>query len=190
MGYVEKPNLPRSWWIPLCIAAAMAVSYGLINGYLPQTALSHFANAGWFFTANFGVQILLRLIANRSLDRYPRQVLLGFGSVLIALSTICVVYWLNDVGLGICGLFYGIGSFYTTPSLVTWLVDLSPTRKGESMAVYNSAFGMGVAVGSMALGPIFMLVHASSTPFWVAGILAAFGLLSLFTSGTPEIVEH
>lgn len=173
-------GMPGSWRAPLLIATCMAVSYGAINAFLPQRALQSHANAGWFFLANFGVQILLRLIANRTLDRFARRVLLVFGALTMAISTVLLAYFSGDAALLLLGVLFGIGTFYVTPSVVAWLVELSPTRKGSSMAWYNAAFGAGVAVGAMVLVPVLVSIQAVHMIFWVAGLLNAAGLLAVW----------
>lgn len=186
----SKQNLvPRSWWTPLFITAFLAISYGAINAFLPQRASNLLSNAGWFFTANFGVQIVLRIVAARTLDRFPRQVLLAVGAGAMAVATILLAYATNNVSLFVLGMVYGAGSFYSMPALVAWLIDRSETRKGSSMAAYNAAFGAGVALGSMSLGMILPLLPNSVLLFWIAGLFSAFGIMALFFPSRTSRVE-
>lgn len=183
----EQKMIPLSWWLPLCLAALMATSYGVINAYLPQNTARVHANAGWFFLANFGVQIVLRLVANRSLDKWNRQLLLASGALLMGISTILLAFIGGNMVLLLLGMVYGIGNFYVTPSLAAWLISLSETRRGSSMAAYNAAFGAGTALGAMILGPLFAFLHLTSVTFWVAGMLSVAGVTSLFVkTGTSS----
>lgn len=175
----EEPFLPKSWWLPLSLTGCMATSYGVINAYLPQRAILVHGNAGWFFVANFGIQIVLRLVAHKTLDRWNRSILLASGAILMAVSTVLLAYFVGNIGLLMLGTVYGIGTFYVTPSLVAWLIGLSEARKGFSMAAYNSAFGTGTALGAMVLGPLFTFLHLAGAVFWAAGLLSAVGVIGL-----------
>lgn len=175
----DEHVIPRSWWLPLYITTFIATSYGVMNAYLPQTAAHSHANAGWFFLANFGIQIVLRLVGNKTLDRWNRQVLLALGAGLMGIATILIAYFAGNTALLVLGIVYGVGNFYMTPSLVTWLITLSEPRKGSSMAAYNAAFGAGTALGALVLGPLFAVLNLSSVTFWVAGLLSVLGVTSL-----------
>jgi len=177
----KQQMVPRTWWLPLGLTALIATSYGVINAYLPQNAIHAGSNSGWFFVANFGIQILFRLVANKTLDRRNRQTLVAVGAFLMAVSTILLSYFASNGELLIFGAVYGIGNFYVTPSLVAWLISLSETRKGSSMSAYNAAFGAGVAFGAMILGPLFSFLDLPSITFWAAGLLGATGMTAVFS---------
>lgn len=73
------------------------------------------------------------------------------------------------------GIFFGIGTFYVTPSVVAWLIELSVSREGSSMAMYNAVFGAGVADGAMVLVPVLISLNLAHAIFWLAGLLSVVG---------------
>lgn len=113
--------------------------------------------AGWFFTATYCSEMLVRLLASKRLDRYDKRRLLAGAAAWLALCFALTSLVSRDWQVVAVGLAFGLGWGVAFPLLNALLFELSPPH----LRALNLNLGMFMFQGGFFLGP------------WLGGLLLA-----------------
>jgi predicted MFS family arabinose efflux permease len=96
----------------------------------------------------------------------------------------------GPASLAVAAVLYGAGiSGLSFPALAAWTVDRSGESRGAAMAAFFGSYDLAIALGAVALGPVYeRLGFAAVNLAGAAGIVAAAALALLPPSRRPETV--
>ena len=183
-GIYEKNTLPL-----LLSVILLSVGYGAVMTFFPLFAESIGVNAGTFFLIYAVVLALVRPVAGKRSDR------LGEAAVFLPAAVITVAALLTlgaANGLGgvvLAAVLYGIGIAASQPALQAAILRLVPKdRTGVANASLFTAFDLGIAAGSIALGWVAQM--AGYRAAFVAGAVSIGLSFVLFAARVrPRLAE-
>lgn len=126
--------------------------------------------AGWFFTATYCAEMLVRLVAAKRLDRHDKRRMLAGAAAWLALCFALTSLVSRDWQAVAVGFAFGLGWGVAFPLLNALLFELSPPH----LRALNLNLGMFMFQGGFFLGP------------WLGGLLLAGfggGVLFLASAG-------
>lgn len=144
-----------SGWAILVAGGLAGVGFGAIwtflADYLPQIGIDH---TTWFFVPYVAAAISTRLFLGDLSDRIGRRqaaapTLAGHALILLAMAVVAEPWHLIGIGL-VYGFCHGV--YY--PTLQAMLIERSGGKKSRAVAAATFAFGAGVIVASLGLGPV------------------------------------
>lgn len=145
----------------------------LVAIYAKQQGLD---NPGLFFTVYSAMIFLMRVVSGRLADRFGRPVVFLPGLAFVGTSMLLLSVATTPALLLLAAACYGLGQGLAGPALVAHTADLAPREvRGAAMSTYSlgfdlalsfGAWGIGVLVGALGVGPT--LQAAGLVPF--AGI--------------------
>lgn len=134
--------------------------------------------ASTYFFAYIAVQPLAGVLGDRvGLKRVLVAMVLLAGLGLLGLALFANSYWLLLLFMALHGA--GAGVYYPAAYSIT-LYTVPPERRGLSSAVINSGMSLGLALGLMAAGPLYLATASWRAPYTVMA-LPTLGLALLFT---------
>jgi len=166
------PLLNRSALLPAFCIFGMTLTYGTLISFLPgQAPKMGMENAGLFFTVYCLSTLLVRALAGGVSDRLGRvpvilPALFTVGASMMILSQSSS----QTMVLGAAAL-YGLGYGSAHPTIMALTVDRAGgDQRASAIATFYSAYNLGVAVGSLAMG---YLLAATSYAVMTAVVGAA-----------------
>lgn len=160
--------------LPLAVTVIfLSVGYGATLNFLPLYTESLDVNAGMFFLVYSLALLLVRPVAGRLADRFGEAAVISPGLLVTAAALFVLSTAKGPGSIVISAVLYGIGFGSAQPALQAATIRLvGPERTGVANASFLTAFDLGIAVGSMALG-------------WVAESL---GYRSLFMLSAGSVI--
>jgi MFS family permease len=144
-----------SGWAILVAGGLAGVGFGAIwtflADYLPSVGIGH---TTWFFVPYVAAAIATRLFMGDLSDRIGRRqaaapTLAGHALILLAMAVVSRPWHLVGIGL-VYGFCHGV--YY--PTLQAMLIERSGGKRSRAVAAATFAFGAGVIVASIGLGPV------------------------------------
>jgi predicted MFS family arabinose efflux permease len=119
-----------------------------------------------------------RIPAGWVVDRTKHPSLYAIGGVLIgSIVTALLPHVRGQVGLlALVAVFGGVNGAAGVAIGVALTRSTTPAVRGLVMGGYSTALYLGLALGSLALGPVIAR-HGYGTGFWVGGLIGAVGAL-------------
>lgn len=168
--------------------ALLAFGQGLLVPTLPFYSSSLGASAGLigFIVAAAGIGTLIADVpAGALLGRLGRRPAMLIGAALVAISSLLVGVWANIPALIALRLLAGVGTALWGLSRHAYITDvIAPAQRGRSIAVFGGINRTGNLLAPAA-GGIIAQVFGLSSPFLVAGVLAAATALLAYVT-VPE----
>jgi len=144
---------------PGAITLALFLTYGAVIAFLPLlTRALEAGNPGVFFTLMAVALVVIRTWAGQLSDRLGRRVV-----VLPALMVVAAAMALLAVAdaawtIYLAGFLFGLGVGSAQPALMAWATDrVAPEDRGRTMAVFYTAWELGIGGGAIALGLLLPL---------------------------------
>ncbi|MFD0695175.1 MFS transporter [Paenibacillus sp. GCM10027628] len=133
----------------------LAFAYGGVMTFLPLFAASIKVNSGTFFLVYAIALTIVRFISGRLADRFGEAAVIvpGFLLALAALTTLASSHGLVGVVAAAILLGFGFGSAQPALQAVT-LRLVKPDQKGMANASFQTAFDLGIGIGTILLGLI------------------------------------
>jgi predicted MFS family arabinose efflux permease len=137
--------------------------------------------------AFFGVYALsilvVRPFAGRLSDRHGRRTVVVPGLLLGAAGVVLTGLASGTAALATAAALYGVGiAGLSFPALTAWTVDRAGEARGAAMAAFYGAYDLAIALGAVALGPVYARFGFGALNLaGAAGIVAAAALA--FASG-------
>jgi predicted MFS family arabinose efflux permease len=160
---------------------------GLVTQAVVFTFFPLLAHERGLTAAGIGVVFLVLGLANTAaripagwlVDRTKHSSLYAIGGVLIgSIVTAVLPHVSGQVGvLTLVAVFGAVNGTAGVAIGVTLTHAASPAMRGLVMGGYSTALYLGLALGSLALGPVIAR-HGYSTGFWVGGLTGAVGALA------------
>lgn len=174
----NSKTLPRSYWLAVGSAAAVAAGYAdfpLIAYHFELTRTFEPRQIPALYAIAMGVDAVAALILGRLFDRKGPGVLVG--AVLLSAGFAPCVF-LGGIPGGILGMvLWGIGMGAQESILRATIASLIPARRrGTAFGIFNAAYGLSWFMGSALLGALY----DRSLPA-VTTLSVAFQLLALPT---------
>jgi MFS family permease len=168
---------------PAIILFLLSVSLGSCLTLVPDYAsVLGMQNKGLFFTCFTITSLLIRFIAGKTSDRYGRQVVLFFSSLVMLVGMLVLAFahstFILLTGAAIFGLSLGMNS----PTVAAWAVDLcAKEHRGKAVATVYIALEAGIGGGAL----ISALIYANQSEHFVFAFLfpalcAALSMLLLY----------
>ncbi|MDF2723137.1 MAG: major facilitator superfamily 1, partial [Paenibacillus sp.] len=133
----------------------LAFAYGGVMTFLPLFAESIKVNSGTFFLIYALSLAAVRFVAGRLADRLGEIAVIvpGFALILAALFTLAGAQGLFGIVAAAILLGLGLGSAQPALQAVT-LRLVKPDQKGMANASFQTAFDLGIGIGTILLGMI------------------------------------
>jgi predicted MFS family arabinose efflux permease len=173
-------------WNPIVWGGWIVSFCGLVMQAVVYTFFPLLADERGVTAAGIGVVFLVLGLANTAVripagwlvDRTKHSSLYAIGGVLIGaiatallphaggLTSLLALVAIFGAVNGLAGVAIGVALTQATP----------PAMRGLVMGGYSTALYLGLALGSLALGPVIAR-HGYGTGFWVGGLVGAVGAL-------------
>lgn len=177
-----RPAWRPSWARPLLMTVLIIVNWGVITGYLPVRAELAGVDVGLFFTCDALALMALRIPSGWLAGRIGPLPLLLAGTLITAASISLLLLPVSTLVLVASGLGTGAGSALVFPVLNLEINERSdPSDRGSAFGLYSVAFGMGVAIGSIGIAPIYGLIG------WEVAMLG--GVLAAVAAGVVALLD-
>jgi predicted MFS family arabinose efflux permease len=122
---------------------------------------------GLLFVVNTGLIIVLEVPLNLATARWPARYSLALGALLIAAGFGALAFATGPRTVALTVVIWTFGEMILLPASATYAADLAPAdRRGEYMAAYYVAFGLGLTFGPWA-GTLFM-ERFGAPALWIA----------------------
>jgi predicted MFS family arabinose efflux permease len=168
-------------WGGWIVAFCGLVTQGVVFTFFPLLA-----NTRGLSPARIGLVFLVLGLANTAaripagwvVDRTKHPSLYAIGGVLIgSIVTALLPHVRGQVGLlALVAVFGGVNGAAGVAIGVALTRSTTPAVRGLVMGGYSTALYLGLALGSLALGPVIAR-HGYGTGFWVGGLIGAVGAL-------------
>lgn len=159
---LRQPGVAGCLFLSLGVYCTFACLFFLAEPAFLERGLQR---AGWFFTATYCAEMLVRLVAAKRLDRHDKRRLLAGATAWLALCFVLTSLVSQDWLAMAMGFAFGLGWGVAFPLLNALLFELSPPH----LRALNLNLGMFMFQGGFFLGP------------WLGGLLlAGFGVGALF----------
>jgi MFS family permease len=126
--------------------------------------------------------LLVRLVANKSSDKYGRVIILIY-SALILVASLLVLSFAHTLTMVLLGAaIFGISWGTVGPTITAWTVDLCQAEnRGRAIGSMYIALEAGIGLGALFSGMIYQNQTANfKNAFLLSGFLALVGFLLLF----------
>lgn len=192
-----SPLADRSFVAALVIAVVVALGFGLVVPVLPLFArdfgVSLFAVTG-VVSAFAGVRLVSNLYTGVLTDRFGARNAIGWGALIVALSSLLVSVAPNFWALLLFRGFGGFGSALFFNAMLTLAVSsVSSASRGRAVGMLQGAFLFGIAIGP-AVGGVLAAPLGLRWPFVIyaaccaaAGVVAFALLPDADTDGRQEV---
>lgn len=178
-------SLLLSW-----VLFALANSAGL--QFIPALLSQRGMTPSLFIVSLATTSLVVRLAANRLMDRLPRKRLTGVSIGLIGLGTLLALACRSNLFLVTVGLLYGLGMGIGFPTLLALVADIFPfSLRPKGVAVSFFAMDLGWIVSPLLVGGLGEL-GGLRVALGATGILGLTGGIALqiwgwksFTQGGP-----
>ncbi len=169
---------------PALIMLLLAFSSGCTLTVVPD--LSDWVgiqNRGLFFGCYTLSSLLIRLLANKSSDRYGRIVVLICSSLALVIAMLLLSFTQSAFMLLISAAMFGLSWGMNGPTLAAWTVDLAaPENRGRALASMYIALEAGIGLGAIASAKIYNNQSGNFVyTFIIPAILALISAILLLT---------
>jgi predicted MFS family arabinose efflux permease len=172
-----NPIVWAGWIISFCGLVTQAVVYTFFPLLADQRGLTA-ADIGVVFLVLGLANTAARIPAGWLVDRTEHSSLYAIGGVLIG-SIVTAVLPHAGGQAGLLTLVAVFGAVNGTAGVAIGVAltrSTTPAMRGLVMGGYSTALYLGLALGSLALGPVIAR-HGYGTGFWVGGLTGAVGAL-------------
>lgn len=175
-----RPAWRRAWRMPIAFTLLFVAHWGVITAYLPQRAEAAGADIGLFFMADALGLLALRIPAGWLAGRMGSRPLLLFGALITLAGIVLLLAPLSTDLLVLSGLLTGAGSAFVFPIISLELTLRSDaTDRGSAFAFFAVAFGAGIALGSLAIAPVYSLIGFEVSILGGLALVVVSGALAL-----------
>ena len=172
-----NPIVWAGWIISFCGLVTQAVVYTFFPLLADQRGLTA-AGIGVVFLVLGLANTAARIPAGWLVDRTQNSSLYAIGGVLIgSIVTALLPHVSGQIGLlTLVAVFGAVNGTAGVAIGVALTRATTPAVRGLVMGGYSTALYLGLALGSLALGPVIAR-HGYGTGFWVGGLTGAIGAL-------------
>jgi predicted MFS family arabinose efflux permease len=187
-----NPIVWAGWIISFCGLVTQAVVYTFFPLLADQRGLTA-AGIGVVFLVLGLANTAARIPAGWLVDRTQNSSLYAIGGVLIgSIVTALLPHVSGQIGLlTLVAVFGAVNGTAGVAIGVALTRATTPAVRGLVMGGYSTALYLGLALGSLALGPVIAR-HGYGTGFWVGGLTGAIGALvaAVFWMRTQPASHH
>ena len=176
---------PRGAARPCAVLFLSSLSYGAIIAFVPVELGAGPGRTGAFFGVYALSILLVRPFAGRLSDRHGRRAVVVPGLLVGAAGAALTGLASGSLGLAVAAALYGIGiAGLSFPALTAWTVDRSGEARGAAMAAFYGSYDLAIALGAVALGPVYeRFGFAAVNLAGAAGIVAS----AVLAAATPPV---
>jgi MFS family permease len=142
------------------VAFLITITWGAVTAFFPLYAVEKgVENPGVFFAAFAITLILVRGLAGKILDVYPREkvILPCLFNLIISMPILAFSSTLPMFILA--AIIWGIGSAFLYPSLVAYTIDRAGLSRGPAMGTFTALTDLGAGMGAVMMGIILQLTN-------------------------------
>ena len=196
LGRVEDPPPRRGLLHPAAVVPGVVILLGLtafagfaafVPLYVDEVGLD---DASPFFLAYGIVVLTVRGLGARLPDRLGavRASSLGLGAVALGITTVAVLG--TVVGLWVGTVLLALGVSMLFPALMSVAVNNAPDdERSHAVGSFSLFFDLAQGLGAPLLGLVVTITGAERPAFFVAGLIAASGLVVVNTKLRAEIAQ-
>lgn len=182
IAFADLKKLDRSFWTVVAIGVVFALAR-FSEAFLILKA----SGEGLPLTFAPAVLVVMNVVyalgaypAGIASDKYPAQMLLGWGLAFLILADLVLVLWPGLVGAFIGIALWGLHMALTQGLMAKLVADrAAPALRGSAYGLFNLASGLAMLVASLLAGLLWDRLGANSTFFAGAGF-ATVALIGLF----------
>jgi MFS family permease len=164
------------------VMSLTAICSGMVFVLTPD--LSQFlgiSNKGFFFSIYVLSTLFIRLFLGSISDRYGRQQVLIFSSILLVTSMVLLALSTDLKSYTIAALVFGLATGFSSPTLFAWTADLSAIeRRGVGAGTLFIALEIGILGGSgISLFTYSNTLESAKNTLFIGAVSAFLALLYL-----------
>ncbi len=163
--------------------ATNAFGVSALMGFLPLLAMNIKLNTmqiGIIVTTNILISSLLQRFFGKIADKGNKVAMIIAGSLMVALSLILMPLSTDFYSMLFFNALMGLGTSISIPASVAITTKLGKQLgMGSVMGLFNTAMGIGDAVGPIVAG-IIMVMYGINFVFLSSSIFVIFGSLSFY----------
>ena len=154
---------------------------GIVNPFLPIYANTMGASRFevGFIQAAFSITGIFTLVfVGRLSDRYGRKPFLSFGLIILAVSSVGLMYASDPFHLILWRFVQGLGASAHLPIAQAYLGDITPEgNEGKWMGYFNAVLFSGIGAGPL-VGGVITDAFSMKTAFLTMAVLNVLGLIA------------
>ena len=184
-GPPRRGVFPGGAALPCAVLFLSSLSYGAIIAFVPVELGSAPGRTGAYFGVYALSILLVRPFAGRLSDRHGRRAVVVPGLLVGAAGVALTGLARGPLSLAAAATFYGVGiAGLSFPALTAWTVDRSGEARGAAMAAFYGSYDLAIALGAVALGPVYeRFGFAAVNLAGAAGVVAS---ATLAAAARPE----
>ena len=153
--------------------------HGVLVSFLPLRMRGHdgLMTVAGFLILQASTIIVVRLVAGRLFDRFPRLLFMYAGHAAMAVAAVGIGIGDSDLVYVFSAVLYGLSFGVYFPAVSALVSDVTPLHvRARAFALFMLAFDLGFACGGIAMGPIGDAFDLR-TAFVVAAVVPASALV-------------
>lgn len=175
----EQPTLIPLLVIVICVMMGMGLLAPVLSLYASSFNVST-TMVGMTITIFGLARLLVDIPAGTLSERYGRRTLLWSGPVILAFASFAAAITDSFTWLLVWRFVQGVGSALYMTAAMAAVADLStPTTRGRTMALYQTALLTGTSLGPV-VGGFAASTWGFTAPFWLFGIVSMLGAAVAF----------
>jgi MFS family permease len=190
----------RSFWqlmknasfvIPGLILLLIGLVFGTLVTFLPLyiKESNWDFNAGLFYAVAAIASFIARVVVGKASDIWGRGLFITFSLICYAISMLLLADATIPSLFLLAAIIEGAGAGVLIPMLIALMSDRSYSReRGKVYAICIGGFDLGIAIAGPILGTLAVAIDYS-TMFYLAGGLAAIGLIIFLTKSNKSLIH-
>ena len=177
-GSRARTAFPRGALLPCAVLFLSSLSYGAIIAFVPVELGSEPGRTGAWFAVYAASILLVRPLAGRLSDVHGRRAVAVPGLLVGAAGVALTGFAHGTALLAVAAALYGVGiAGLSFPAITAWTVDRAGEARGAAMAAFYGSYDLAIAIGAVALGPVYARFGFGALNLaGAAGIVAAAAL--------------
>ncbi|XOV93146.1 MAG: MFS transporter [Bacteroidota bacterium] len=144
-------------FVPAIVMILTCFSFGTVLTLSPDfSAFLNIENKGIFFSVFTGSSLIVRVIGGRLSDKYGREKILWFSTLILFVSMTIIGTALSPAHFFTGAFFFGIGYGLNSPTIFAWTIDLSPGKgRGKGISTLFIFLEVGIGLGALISGSLY-----------------------------------
>ena len=165
------------------ISFLMSLSHALITVFLPLYFFHigiKLVNIGVIIAVSIIATNIAKLFAGSFVDYYDRRRVMFTGGVIMAFSTLSLVFFASESFFIARGIFFGIGAAIFYPAYISYAWDTSSKSRLSAYNAARSVYGIIGAIAAPLIGGLILYFSNFITLFYTAFFIGIGTLSILF----------
>ncbi len=144
-------------FVPSIVMILTCFSFGTVLTLSPDfSTFLGIENKGLFFSVFTGSSLIVRVIGGRLSDRFGRERILWFSTMILFISMMVIGTALTTPQFFVGAFLFGIGYGLNSPTIFAWTIDLSPGKgRGKGISTLFIFLEVGIGLGALISGTAY-----------------------------------